>query len=96
MDQGQARTIHRQVGSGGSFGGSSLQQEIGLGTAPAIESLIIDWPGSGRQTIVTDLATDRYYLAVEGESELETLHLPRIHLQGQHQAHSHESKGNTP
>ena len=33
MDRERARTIHRQVGSGGSFGGSSLQQEIGLGTA---------------------------------------------------------------
>ncbi len=96
MDRERARTIHRQVGSGGSFGGSSLQQEIGLGTAAEIESLIIDWPGSGQQTTVTNVAADRFYLAIEGESQLRALDLPRLQFQDHRQGHSHDSKGNTP
>src|SRR6185503_11463070 len=35
------REIHRVVGSGGSFGASTLQQEIGLGQAAAVEGLSI-------------------------------------------------------
>jgi hypothetical protein len=35
------RTIHVLAGSGGSFGGSSMQQEIGLGRAVAIEEIQI-------------------------------------------------------
>ena len=41
------RSIHRVVGSGGSFGGSSLQQEIGVGEGGEIRELIVQWPGSG-------------------------------------------------
>ena len=33
------RRVHRRVGSGGSFGASSLRQEIGLGDARALEEL---------------------------------------------------------
>ena len=40
------RSIHRLAGSGGSFGGSSLQQEIGLGATDRIEQILITWPGS--------------------------------------------------
>ncbi len=41
------RTYHVMAGSGGSFGGSSLQQEIGLGDAMSIRAIRIRWPGSG-------------------------------------------------
>lgn len=45
------RSIHRVVGSGGSFGASPLQQHIGLGKANRIEILEIWWPTSKtRQT----------------------------------------------
>ena len=42
------RTIHLVVGSGGSFGASSLQQEIGLGNAEQIKRLSIRWPSSAK------------------------------------------------
>ena len=42
------RDIYATVGTGGSFGASSLQQEIGLGNATAIPLLEITWPVSGR------------------------------------------------
>ena len=44
---GGARSIHAVVGSGGSFGASSLQQEIGLGDATAIRAVEVWWPASG-------------------------------------------------
>ena len=96
LDRGQARMIHRQTGSGGSFGGSSLQQEIGLGAAATIESLIIEWPGSGNRTRVTDLEPDRYYLAIEGESNLKELDPPRLRLQGHLERHQHPQRGTQP
>ncbi len=40
------RTIHRVVTTGGSFGSSSLRQEIGLGNASAIRAVEVYWPAS--------------------------------------------------
>jgi hypothetical protein len=40
------RTIHRSVGSGGSFGASPLQQHIGLGAAARNVDVEIWWPTS--------------------------------------------------
>ena len=38
------RSIHRTVGSGGSFGASPLEQHIGLGKSARIVDLEIWWP----------------------------------------------------
>lgn len=53
-----SRVIRALVSSGGSFGASSLQQEIGLGQATAIDSLSIRWPGSGTSQVFTNLPID--------------------------------------
>jgi hypothetical protein len=74
------RTIHLLAGSGGSFGASAMRQEIGLGAAEAIESIVIRWPGSGTVSTFTDVAPNRFYRAVEGATALEPLELPRIEL----------------
>jgi hypothetical protein len=42
---GEARSIYRTVGSGGSFGASPLEQHIGLGNSAEILSVEITWPG---------------------------------------------------
>jgi hypothetical protein len=68
-----ARTLTRVVGSGSSFGGSSLQAEIGLGDAVAIEELRIRWPGSGTDQRWSALDLDTAYRVVEGEDRLEAL-----------------------
>ncbi|MEE9291477.1 MAG: CRTAC1 family protein, partial [Acidobacteriota bacterium] len=52
---GGAREIHRTVGAGGSFGGNSLQQEIGLGNALAIEAIEIAWPATGEIQVFRDV-----------------------------------------
>ena len=58
------------LGSGGSFGGSSLQQEIGLGQAARIKALEILWPGTGAVDRFSDVPIDRVLLIKEGISTL--------------------------
>ncbi len=74
------RTIHVTVGTGGSFGSSSLAQEIGLGDATSILDLTIRWPGSGRSQVLTDLPMDWALKVVEGATSAEPLHRPLIQL----------------
>jgi len=79
-DGAVSRSIHSLIGSGGSFGASSLQQEIGLGTAEAIDSIEIVWPGSGRTQVVEAVEPDHLYKIVEGVSKPMELPLQRIDL----------------
>ncbi|MEM1204347.1 MAG: CRTAC1 family protein [Acidobacteriota bacterium] len=58
---GSRRTVHRLVGSGGSFGGSSLQLEAGLGKADSVERIEIRWPGSGTVQRLGPLPPNRVY-----------------------------------
>ncbi len=44
------RHVYRTVSTGGSFGASSLQQEIGLGSASKIDEIAINWPNGKNQT----------------------------------------------
>ena len=76
-----ARDIHAVVGSGGSFGGSSLQQELGLGDATAIREIEVRWPGSGSIQRFERVPLDRYYSLREG-SELEPLETSVVPIGG--------------
>lgn len=67
---GGTRDIHHLAGSGGSFGANSLQAEIGLGAARAIESIEVRWPGSGLTQSFTAPAMDRIYRLTEGSATL--------------------------
>ncbi|MEO7598765.1 MAG: CRTAC1 family protein [Opitutus sp.] len=60
------REIHRVVGTGGSFGASTLQQEIGLGQATSIIRAEIFWPETGKTQTVNDLKNDHAYVVREG------------------------------
>ena len=73
-----ARNIHLVVGTGGSFGGSSLQQEIGLGMASRIREIEVDWPTSERRQVFRDVEPDRFYRIREGLDEI--LPIPRSPL----------------
>ena len=53
------RTIHRTVGSGGSFGASPLEQHIGLGKSARIVELEIWWPASNTRQRVTGLGKNQ-------------------------------------
>lgn len=77
-EDGGMRTLHRIVGSGGSFGASPFRQEIGLGRARALRRLTIAWPGTGRVEEVRGLEMDRGYRVVEGQGAVEDMVLPRV------------------
>lgn len=68
-DEG-TREIHRTVGSGGSFGGSSFRQEIGLGNADRIEKMEIIWPASGLVQTFTNVEVNRFIKIREGEDRI--------------------------
>jgi len=53
------REVHAVVGTGGSFGSSSLQQEIGLGSADRIESLEVIWPVTGKRQVLEGMKADQ-------------------------------------
>jgi len=75
------RSIHRVVSSGGSFGGNSLQQEIGLGAADAIRRIAVRWPiAGGAEQVFEDVAPDRVYVVREGAAALEPLDVRPIDL----------------
>jgi hypothetical protein len=60
------RSLYRTVGSGGSFGGSPLRQEIGLGDATRIRSAEVFWPSTGQTQTIAGLQTKGRYRVREG------------------------------
>jgi FG-GAP-like repeat/ASPIC and UnbV len=81
-DEGE-RAIHRTIGSGSSFGGSPMRQEIGLGQARSISRVEIFWPVTGLTQQFSGLEIDRMYHVREGEDsatpvELRTFSWPRM------------------
>jgi len=79
-DGERTRSIHRVVGSGGSFGASTLRQEIGLGEAAAMETVRVRWPGSRTDQTFRSLQPNRAYRLIEGQPEPVPQDLPRLTL----------------
>ena len=89
-EAGGPRSVHLLAGSGGSFGGSSLQQEIGLGQARRIVRIRVAWPGSGTVQTFAQVAINRIYRVVESEPELAAVDTPPVPLErSRPQNHSH-------
>ncbi len=65
--------IPRVVVTGGTFGASSLQLEIGLGNATAVKSVHVFWPASKIEQQFEDLTLDAAYLIREDVSVAELL-----------------------
>src|SRR5690606_38667179 len=65
---GTRRTLHRTVGSGGSFGASPLRQHVGLGAATSIETIEIWWPASGTRQRFADVAVNQWLQVTESEA----------------------------
>ena len=62
-----SRSVYASVNSGGSFGASPLEQEIGLGKATRIVSLRVDWPASGAVQEFHDVPLSTHIEIHEGE-----------------------------
>jgi hypothetical protein len=60
------RAIHRTVGTGGSFGSTTLRQEIGVGRATVVKRVEIFWPVTGLTQVVTGLEVNNLYHVREG------------------------------
>ena len=74
------RQIHATVSTGGSFGASSLQQEIGLGDARSIRAVAVTWPRTGRVQTFTGVGMDQVLHIREGAPEPARVELGRIDL----------------
>jgi hypothetical protein len=74
------RSIHRSVGSGGSFGASPLRLEIGLGQARRIREVVVRWPASGRSQRFEGLRPGNRYLIKEGRRDAQRVVLPSLRL----------------
>ena len=83
MEDGSNRTVYSYVNSGASFGGSSMEQEIGLGTGPAhrLHGGSFGLPlGFGRYS--RDVPIDTRIEVHEGDSDYEVLEMRQIQLGG--------------
>jgi hypothetical protein len=80
LEDGRLRDIHVLAGTGGSYGASSLQQEIGLGDAASVEEVAVTWPGTGKVQVFESIEMDRAYRLVEDRLEAEAVELPRLEL----------------
>lgn len=74
------RTMHRVVGTGGSFGSTTLRQEIGLGAASRISSVEVTWPSTGKTDRLEGLELRRVYRISEGDTEAVQMDPPRFEL----------------
>ena len=65
--QDNGRKIYRTINTGGSFGSSSLQSEIGLGNCKSIKKISINWP-SGKIQVFTNLEPNKKYEIFENNN----------------------------
>ena len=68
---GKPLDVYRTVGSGGSFGASTLRPHIGVGLATAVDFIEVRWPGSGTvQRFDGPIAADSRYEMREDRATL--------------------------
>lgn len=80
------RSIHRSVGSGGSFGASPLEQHIGLGKSARIVELEIWWPASNTRQRVAGLGKNQSVEITELTRNYTTLERRPVTLGGTRRA----------
>jgi len=76
------REIHRRVSGGSSFGANSLQLEIGLGEATAVEAVEVTWPATGETDRHGSIEPGRVYRLREGEEASLADPVPSFRLPG--------------
>ena len=73
-DRGTESVFYHTVSTGGSFGSSSLQQEIGIGQARVIKSIEVKWPNALQSTdVFTNIQPNQFLKITEGKKDLEYL-----------------------
>lgn len=75
---GVKRSVYKDVNSGGSFGASPLQQEIGIGQATSIDEIEIKWAGSGTIQKFKNISPRQFLHLTEGVSYLQAQNLTKL------------------
>jgi hypothetical protein len=89
-ENGTSRKIYDMVGPGSSFGGNSLQLEIGLGKAEKINAVKIYWPVKGGQPQeLSGLQVNKAYRIKEGENAVEVNYPYTAFKKDAHTGHQH-------
>lgn len=71
---GNENHFHRTVGTGGSFGASSMRMEIGLGEATSVEKLIVTWPNRAHQIEeFSEVELNSHFKIKEGTGTVESV-----------------------
>jgi cytochrome oxidase Cu insertion factor (SCO1/SenC/PrrC family)/tetratricopeptide (TPR) repeat protein len=81
--RGHSRAIYRTVDSGGSFGASPLEQQIGLGAAGNVADIEVTWPRSGTKQRFTGVAVNQTLAITEGAPTYRRLTRKRFVLGGE-------------
>lgn len=84
-----ARTLHRTLGSGGSFGCNPLRIEAGIGDATEIKAVEILWPGSNTKQTITGLKPNTFYRVAEGTNMPEVIPLKPLTFTQKASHHHH-------
>jgi hypothetical protein len=77
-ENGEHRSIYRDVNSGGSFGSSPLRREIGIGQADRVDAIEIWWPVSNSIQRIECLEANQFIKIKEGSSEVRKIHLNKL------------------
>jgi hypothetical protein len=77
---GTTRSIHRMIGTNGSFGGNTLVEHFGLRDASSVARLTVTWPTSKTTQTFRDLAADQLIVITEKAQEFQTLHQSRLEV----------------
>jgi len=77
-ENGVKRSVYKDVNSGGSFGASPLQQEIGIGQAKIIDEIEIRWAGSQTIQKFKNVTPDQFLHITEGDDKLQVKHLAKL------------------
>jgi hypothetical protein len=80
--KGARRSIHRTVGSGGSFGASPLEQHFGLGKTARIVELEVFWPASATRQRLGEVAHNQVIEVTEGSAAYRRIERPAVRLGG--------------
>ncbi len=88
-DDGSIQVFYRTVSTGGSFGSSSLQLEVGLGNAERVERVDIQWPDQARSTQTFDqIEINRAYRIEQGIDQPEVISVQPFDIhQSDHMMH---------
>jgi len=64
------RSLHRRISSGSSFGENPTLVEVGFRKGETIETVIIDWPVTGKVEF-KNLENNSFYKITEGKADVE-------------------------